>query len=97
MTFNEKEFYSLMDVQKSRSKSNSISSNEDWNIIDESTETEFVGYDVLHSESKILKYRKNKSKPCCCFNFVAQCAKLHCRSLCMLCICTPMTIVPGCT
>ena len=62
MTFNEKEFYSLMDVQKSRSKSNSISSNEDWNIIDESTETEFVGYDVLHSESKILKYRKHKSK-----------------------------------
>ena len=35
MTFNEKEFYSLMDVQKSRSKSNSILSNEDWNIIDE--------------------------------------------------------------
>ena len=62
MTFNEKEFYSLMDVQKSRSKSNSILSNEDWNIIDESTETEFVGYDVLHSESKILKYRKHKSK-----------------------------------
>ena len=62
MSFNEKEFYSLMDVQKSRSKSNSISSNEDWNIIDESTETEFVGYDVLHSESKILKYRKHKSK-----------------------------------
>ena len=62
MTFNEKEFYSLMDVQKIRSKSNSILSNEDWNIIDESTETEFVGYDVLHSESKILKYRKHKSK-----------------------------------
>ena len=62
MTFNEKEFYSLMDVQKSRSKSNSISSNEDWSIINESTETEFIGYDVLHSESKILKYRKHKSK-----------------------------------
>ena len=55
MTFNEKEFYSLMDVQKSRSKSNSILSNEDWNIIHESTEAEFVWYDVLHSESKILK------------------------------------------
>ena len=62
MTFDSKQFDLLMSVQKNRSKSASISSNEEWNNVHEFKETEFIGYDELNSESKILRYRKSKNK-----------------------------------
>ena len=62
MTFDSKQFDLLMSVQKNRSKSASIFSNEEWNNVHEFKETEFIGYDELNSESKILRYRKSKNK-----------------------------------
>tara|TARA_B100001173_G_C16018847_1_gene561032 strand:- start:390 stop:2921 length:2532 start_codon:yes stop_codon:yes gene_type:complete len=62
MTFDSKEFDSLMSIQKNRSKSASISSNEEWIDVNEFEETKFVGYDELNSKSKILRFRKSKSK-----------------------------------
>ena len=62
MTFDLKEFNSLMNIQKNRSKTASILSNEEWNNVNEFKETEFIGYDELISESNILRYRKSKNK-----------------------------------
>ena len=62
MTFDSKEFDSLMSIQKNRSKSVSISSSEEWVDVNEFQETKFIGYDQLKSKSKILRYRKSKNK-----------------------------------
>ena len=62
MTFDSKEFDSLMSIQKNRSKSVSISSSEEWVDVNEFKETKFIGYDQLNSKSKILRYRKSKNK-----------------------------------
>ena len=62
MTFDYKEFDSLMSVQKKRSKSVSISSSEEWVDVNEFKETKFIGFDELNSKSKILRYRKSKNK-----------------------------------
>lgn len=62
MSFDSKEFNSLMSIQKNRSKSASHSSNEEWVKIHESEQTKFIGYDELNSNSKILRYRKTKNK-----------------------------------
>ena len=58
MTFDSKEFHELMSIQKNRSKSASTSFSEEWNNVHELKPTEFIGYDQLNSNSKILKYRK---------------------------------------
>tara|TARA_B100001094_G_scaffold157391_1_gene152369 strand:+ start:62 stop:2671 length:2610 start_codon:yes stop_codon:yes gene_type:complete len=62
MTFDSKEFDSLMSIQKNRSKSVSFSSTEEWVNVNDFEETNFVGYDELNSKSKILRYRKSKNK-----------------------------------
>jgi len=61
MSFDSKEFNSLMSIQKNRSKSASHSSNEEWVKINESEQSKFIGYDELISNSKILRYRKTKN------------------------------------
>jgi len=61
MSFDSKEFNSLMSIQKNRSKSASHSSNEEWVKINESEQSKFIGYDELNSNSKILRYRKTKN------------------------------------
>jgi alanyl-tRNA synthetase len=48
-----------MTEQKQRSRSDANTETEDWVIIRESSQkTEFVGYDVLKTEIRILRYRK---------------------------------------
>ncbi len=52
-----------MQEQKNRSKSASVVSKEDWTIVaDDVMEQEFVGYDVLETNVKLLKYRKVTSE-----------------------------------
>ncbi|MGO4921341.1 alanine--tRNA ligase [Maribacter spongiicola] len=51
-----------MQQQKNRSKSASVVSKQDWEILQEDNEQEFVGYDMLDVEVKITKYRKIVSK-----------------------------------
>ncbi|MEN8137577.1 MAG: alanine--tRNA ligase [Bacteroidota bacterium] len=51
-----------MEKQKSRSRAASKIDTEDWIVIYEGDDVEFVGYDNLEAEVSILKYRKVKSK-----------------------------------
>ncbi len=60
--FDEKEFEVEMDKQKKRSKSAAGITTDDWVIIREDDEEEFVGYDTLETPVKITKYRKVSSK-----------------------------------
>ena len=55
-------FDAAMQQQKNRSKSASVVSKQDWEILVDDTEQEFVGYDLLDVEVKITKYRKIVSK-----------------------------------
>lgn len=55
-------FDTAMQQQKNRSKSASVVSKQDWEILVDDNEQEFVGYDLLDIEVKITKYRKIVSK-----------------------------------
>ncbi|MEP2281036.1 alanine--tRNA ligase [Maribacter sp.] len=55
-------FDAAMQQQKNRSKSASSISKEDWEVLQDDNEQEFVGYDMLDVEVKITKYRKVVSK-----------------------------------
>jgi alanyl-tRNA synthetase len=58
----EKGFHEAMQEQKNRSKSASEVSKEDWTVLSTDSEQEFVGYDVLEANVKLVKYRKVISK-----------------------------------
>ena len=53
LEMDEEGFQKEMTKQKKRSRSASQSSTEDWTILKEDTEEEFVGYDVLNAKVKI--------------------------------------------
>ena len=55
-------FEMAMKEQKNRSKSASEISKEDWTILMDDSEQEFVGYDVIEAPVKVVKYRKVISK-----------------------------------
>ena len=57
----QNEFEAQLQKQKERSRAATKIETEDWVLISEG-ETQFVGYDQLECESKILRYRKVKSK-----------------------------------
>ena len=49
-------------AQKARSRAASETSKEDWIVLHEDSEQEFIGYDSLKAEVKLVKYRKITSK-----------------------------------
>lgn len=55
-------FRSEMEKQKSRSKADAVKETGDWIQIVEDEKTEFIGYDHLDSQVRIVKYRKVKQK-----------------------------------
>lgn len=55
-------FEKAMQEQKNRSKSASATSKEDWTILSDDAEQEFVGYDMLEAHVNLVKYRKITSK-----------------------------------
>ena len=55
-------FEMAMKEQKNRSKAASEISKEDWTIFMDDSEQEFVGYDVIEAQVKLVKYRKVISK-----------------------------------
>lgn len=55
-------FNRAMQEQKNRSKVASESSTEDWTVLDDNPEEEFLGYDTLEAKVRIIKYRKVSSK-----------------------------------
>ena len=61
-SLDEKGFHKAMQEQKDRSKSASEVSKEDWTVLLTDSEQEFIGYDLLESQVKLVKYRKVISK-----------------------------------
>src|SRR6056297_1673450 len=61
-TLDEDGFDNAMQKQKDRSKSASEISKQDWTILIDDKEQEFIGYDTLQSNVKLVKYRKITSK-----------------------------------
>jgi len=58
----EKGFESEMQQQKQRSRAATAIDTEDWIVLDDFARNEFIGYDGLESETKVVKYRKVKLK-----------------------------------
>ncbi|MBW2962372.1 alanine--tRNA ligase [Mesonia aestuariivivens] len=59
---NETEFEKELQQQKERSRSAAQTKAEDWQILREDDEEEFIGYDSLEAQVKITKFRKVESK-----------------------------------
>ena len=55
-------FKAEMEKQKSRSKADAAKETGDWILVGEDEKSEFIGYDHLEAEVKIIKYRKIKQK-----------------------------------
>ncbi|MGN6339564.1 MAG: alanine--tRNA ligase [Ginsengibacter sp.] len=55
-------FEKEMQQQKNRSRTASVVDTEDWIVVNEIEGNSFVGYEKLETESKVLKYRKTKTK-----------------------------------
>ena len=51
-----------MEKQKSRSKADAAKETGDWVLVGDDKKTEFIGYENLESEIRIVKYRKVKQK-----------------------------------
>ena len=60
--YDSKEYNSLLEAQKNRSKAAILNSNEEWIPVTGSVESDFIGYDKLSSETYISKYRRSKTK-----------------------------------
>ncbi|MEN8249067.1 MAG: alanine--tRNA ligase [Bacteroidota bacterium] len=61
-SIDEKGFNQEMAKQKSRSKQDASKETGDWVVLSDETEIEFVGYEHLNAESRILRYRTIKQK-----------------------------------
>jgi alanyl-tRNA synthetase len=62
LQLDEKGFEAELQKQKNRSRAASEMITDDWTVLIEDEEQEFVGYDVLEAKVKITKYRKVVSK-----------------------------------
>ena len=61
MRLDEAGFQTQLEKQKKRSRAASEVSTEDWTIIREDDEQEFIGYETLETKVKIVRYRKEVS------------------------------------
>ncbi|WP_373017247.1 alanine--tRNA ligase [Muriicola sp.] len=61
-TLDEAGFEKAMQEQKSRSRSASEVAKDDWQVVHSDGEQEFLGYDQLRAEVRLLKYRKISTK-----------------------------------
>ncbi|MGN6195302.1 MAG: alanine--tRNA ligase [Ginsengibacter sp.] len=62
LNVDETGFEKEMQQQKNRSRAASVMDTEDWIVVNEDEGNGFVGYENLETESKVLKYRKTKTK-----------------------------------
>jgi alanyl-tRNA synthetase len=58
----EKGFQVEMEKQKARSKSDAVKEAGDWVLVGDDAATEFIGYENLQAQVRIIKYRKLKQK-----------------------------------
>ena len=70
LSVDEDEFKIQLERQRNRSRNVSKIIKEDWKIISQEGNCEFVGYEKLSSKSKILKYRKTIDKELTSYNVV---------------------------
>ena len=70
LSVDEDEFKIQLERQRNRSRNVSKIIKEDWKIISQEGNCEFVGYKKLSSKSKILKYRKTIDKELTSYNVV---------------------------
>ena len=61
MTLDTDSFQEQLEKQKKRSRAASEVSTEDWTILRQDDEQEFIGYDILKTEVKLVRYRKEIS------------------------------------
>lgn len=54
----EDQFNSCMEIQKNKSKADAAKETGDWVLVGEDEKTEFIGYDFLEADVRIVKYRK---------------------------------------
>jgi alanyl-tRNA synthetase len=62
LSVDEVAFTAEMQKQKDRSRAATAIDTEDWVIVNAGNTSEFIGYDSLETEAKLLRYRKVKSK-----------------------------------
>jgi alanyl-tRNA synthetase len=62
LTVDVEGFNKGMQEQKNRSRAAATVDTADWVVITEQTESVFVGYDLLETESEVIRYRKVKQK-----------------------------------
>lgn len=62
LSVDEAGFKKEMEKQKSRSKAAAAKETGDWILVGEDEKTEFIGYDYLDAEVKVVKYRTIKQK-----------------------------------
>lgn len=62
LSIDEKGFQEEMQKQKSRSKADAAKETGDWILVGEDKKSEFIGYENLEADVKIVKYRKIKQK-----------------------------------
>lgn len=55
-------FAKEMEEQKSRSRNDAVKETGDWTVLETGSENEFVGYDHLEADIKIMRYRQIKVK-----------------------------------
>src|SRR5690606_376536 len=58
----EEGFKSEMEKQKTRSKADAAKETGDWTFVADDVKPEFIGYDHLDAEVRIIRYRKIKQK-----------------------------------
>lgn len=61
-TYNVESFNAELEKQKNRGRESSALQSDDWTVLIEDTDQEFIGYDALTAKVKITKYRKVTSK-----------------------------------
>jgi alanyl-tRNA synthetase len=62
VSVDEEAFHAEMQKQKARSRAATSIDTEDWIVLEDSNVNEFVGYDSLETISRLLRYRKVKTK-----------------------------------